>query len=160
VLAAWPATSRAEPPTTFPNAPQTPQTIEETRYVPPNRAILWSGIGGFLGAYIPAVIVAIGTSNTENNRLYYPVAGPWLDLAKRPQCGSSPRTSCATEDWYEALLVIDGVVQALGVGAIAVGAVVPEKRTRVVTATRPKPRVGVAPLFTRSAYGLTAFGDF
>ena len=161
-VAAWPATSLAEQPTVFPNAAAQPQTFEETRYVAPNRAILWSGIGAFLGAYIPSVVVAIANGSTEDNRLYFPVAGPWLDLAKRPQCGTAPgQRSCVTEDGFEVALVIDGIVQALGVAAIAVGAVVPEKRTRIITARAPeRPHVSVAPMVTRSSYGLAAFGDF
>ncbi len=158
---AWPVASRAEATTPAPAAATQPTTEEQTSYAAPNRWILGGGILGFVGSYAPAVAVALANSSSFNNQLYIPVAGPWLDLAKRPSCGTGlGQTSCVTEDAYQVLLVIDGMVQALSVVAIGVGAVVPEKRTRRVIAKAPSPRVMFTPTISPTSYGGAVVGSF
>jgi hypothetical protein len=137
--------------------------VEQTTYARPNRAIIAAGILGFVGAYVPSVIVAARNSNSYDNNLYIPVVGPWLDLEQRPGCGIGP-TSCGRESGFAALLIVDGVFQALGPMATILGFLVPERHTVIVTAKADKPArptVHVVPArLGRDAYGVTAFGDF
>ncbi|HEX4446112.1 MAG TPA: hypothetical protein VH044_05225 [Polyangiaceae bacterium] len=160
------ASARADGQTPAPPAATRATPVEEVSYAPPNRAILAGGIAGFLGAYIPSFIVALANGNSFDNQLYIPVAGPWMDLAKRPTCGTGPtQISCVTEDAYEVLLVVDGVFQALGVGAIALGALTPEKRTRTVGAIvrakgEDKPHLRLVPTVGKTGCGLAVFGGF
>lgn len=57
-------------------------------------------------AYTPAVVVAMNSPRPEDKYLYAPLAGPWLDLAHRDPDGDSQLN--------RTLLVLDGVVQAIG----------------------------------------------
>ncbi len=141
---------------------------EETTYTPPNRAIVGGGIIAFVGSYVPSVIVAAANGNAYDNRLYIPIAGPWLDLSNRPGCGSA-QFDCSREAAFAGLLVVDGLVQGLGALAIALGFVVPERHTRVITASAgpakkvalEKPSVHVVPArVSGDAYGVAAFGKF
>jgi hypothetical protein len=137
--------------------------VEQVTYARPNRFIIGGGILGFVGAYVPSVIVAAHNGNSYDNNLYIPVVGPWLDLEQRPGCSIGP-TSCGRESGFAALLIVDGVVQALGPMATIVGLLVPERRSVVITAKADKPArptVHIVPArLGRDAYGVSAFGDF
>ncbi len=168
---AWTSVSRAETapapePTAWPSSP--PAVTEQTSYVPPNRLIVGGGIIAFVGSYVPSVIVAGTSSNSYDKRLYIPLAGPWLNLSQRPGCASN-EFNCATESAFAGLLIVDGVVQALGVLGTALGFMVPERRTRVVTANAEpgekaapeKPSVHIVPArVSGDGYGVAAFGKF
>jgi hypothetical protein len=162
--AAWatPAHAQDEPPVP-PTPASQPTTLEETTYVPPNRAIIAGGVAAFLGAYLPGVVVAIANDKSYDDKLYIPVAGPWVALSDRPPCGSGiGQTSCTLSNTYEWLLISSGIVQGLGVIAIALGVVVPERRTHLVSApTAERPSVQVVPTaMGREGYGVAAFGKF
>jgi hypothetical protein len=156
------ATSRADGTATS-SGTAAPIVIEQTSYSPPNRALIAGGIAGFVGAYVPSVIVAVSNGNSFDRNLYIPVVGPWLDLANRPGCGGG-QTSCARESGFAALLIVDGVVQVLGPVATALGFVVPERHRVIVTAKADeveKPSLHVAPAsLGHGAYGVSAFGKF
>lgn len=131
----------------------------------PNRVLLGTGLGLFGAAYIPSVVVA-GTSNrSEDQRLYIPVAGPWLDLAQRPGCGGGPVASCNFETGNKVLLSVDGVAQGLGALATVVSFFVPQNETVATTtaaASSPfKPTLHVAPAEMGAAgAGVRAFGTW
>jgi hypothetical protein len=137
--------------------------VEQTTYARPNRFIIAAGILGFVGAYVPSFIVAAHNGNSHDNNLYIPVVGPWLDLEQRPGCGLGP-TSCGRESGFAALLIVDGIFQALGPVATVLGFLVPERHTVIITAKADKPArptVHVVPARVgRDAYGVSAFGDF
>jgi len=167
---AWMGAARAEAaPAREPAASSSTAAVtEQTSYVPPNRAILAGGIIAFTGSYVPSVIVAVANGNSFDNHLYIPLAGPWLDLSHRPGCGAT-QFDCTRESGFAALLIVDGVVQALGVLATGLAFVVPERRTRVVTASadragkapREKPSVHIVPArLGADGYGVAAFGKF
>jgi hypothetical protein len=161
--AAWVAPANAQEPTA-PTPASQPTAIEETTYVPPNRAIIATGIGAFLGAYIPGVIVAIANDRSYDDKLYIPVAGPWVALSDRPPCGSGiGQTGCTLSNTYEWFLIASGIVQGLGVLAVALGVVVPERRTHLVSAptAQEKPTLRVLPAaMGKEGYGVAAFGAF
>jgi len=143
-------------------SPASTAVTEQTTYTPPNRPILAGGVIAFVGSYVPSVIVAAANGNSSDNRLYIPIAGPWLDLAARPGCGAS-QSSCDRESAFAALLIVDGVVQTLGALATGLAFVVPERRTRVVTAhvSPEKPSVHLVPArMSGDGYGVAAVGKF
>ena len=138
-----------------------PAATELTTYRPPNVPILAAGIGTFVASYGASVVVAAANTNSADNNLFIPVAGPWLDLQNRPACGGPEAPSCSIEDGSRALLVIGGIFQGLGVLAIGLGLVVPQKRHTVVSARTEKPSVHLFPAqVSRDGYGLAAAGAF
>jgi hypothetical protein len=136
----------------------TETTQEETL---PSRAILGSGIVTFGLSYGTGVVVAATSSRPEDHHLYIPLAGPWVDLVNRGDCGALTGRSCDTETTYKVLLAADGVFQALGALAIVDAFLTPERHTVTRTATMPdKQRVRVAPGGVGTGYGMLAVGSF
>ncbi len=125
----------------------------------PNQAMLSSGIFAFGVPYVASVIVATESDHRGDKHLYVPIAGPWMDLADRGDCGLLGQTPCDTETGYKVLLVVDGVFQGVGALDIVGAFLFPE--TRIVRAANDPPRVVVAPTrMGRSGYGLAAVGRF
>jgi hypothetical protein len=160
-IATWAAPAHAQVTTTTPaSAP----VVEQVSYKPPNRWIILGGAIAFVGSYVPSIIVAAANNNPHDNKLYIPIVGPWLDLSERPPCGGVGQLSCVTANGYAALLIVDGVFQAVGAGAIVVGLLVPERRThKVIAKAEPdlRPEVHVLPAHVGpGAYGVAAFGRF
>jgi hypothetical protein len=142
------------------SSPSSPVIAETTTgYAGPNRALLGAGIVTWGVAYIPAVIVAAESPQNADQNLYIPVAGPWIDLGNRPQCGG--RVSCDLEGLNKVLLATDGVFQGIGVLAAAAGFVLPERATTIIVGTNDTPSVHLMPAQLGSgALGMTAFGRF
>ena len=170
IAATWTSASHADtaPAPSAVTFPGSAPVVEETTYVPPNRAILAGGLIAFAGSYAPSVVVAAANGNSFDNRLYIPIAGPWIDLGQRPGCAGS-QFNCSRESGFAGLLIVDGVVQALGALATGLAFVVPERRTRVLSASAdrarrsapPKLAVHVVPArLGRDGYGVAAFGGF
>jgi hypothetical protein len=154
----------AAPPTGTTIVTAQPGVAEQTSYSAPNRVIVASGAGAFVGAYVPAILVAAVSGASYDNNLYIPLAGPWLDLANRPPCGGLGQQVCSTENGYRAMLIASGVFQGLGALATGVGLLTPERHTVRVTAKADAPakaNLHVAPSpVGHGGYGVTAFGDF
>jgi hypothetical protein len=72
----------------------------------PNPHLFVTGLITTGAAYTPAILVAMNSPRKEDGYLYAPFAGPWLDLANRKPEGDNK--------FNHTLLVIDGVVQAVG----------------------------------------------
>jgi len=80
----------------------------ETKTVWLNRRMLGTGLVLFGGTYTASAIVAGESANPHDNpNLYYPIAGPWMDMAQRG-VGAGDKV----------LLAFDGLTQ--GIGALAV----------------------------------------
>jgi hypothetical protein len=156
----WSASARAQDESSFPSTlPPTLAAESAAPYAGPNRVLLGVGVTSFALAYAPAVVVAAESSLTEDKALYAPAAGPWVDLASRPDCGT--RVSCDLEAVDRVLLATDGVFQGLGALAGLAGFLFPEHGAKLVVADGAKPNLHVTP--TRlggRGYGLVAFGDF
>lgn len=131
-------------------AAQEVRTVEES--AGPNMALVNSGAIMLGGAWAASYIVASSSPRAVDERLYIPVAGPWLDLANRGECAG-----CSGEAMNKALLIGDGVLQAAGVLQIVGAFVFPEKR--VVRVGAAEMTVSPASL-GRGAVGLTASGTF
>lgn len=133
------------------------QRVDTVQYTGPDRGLLKSGVWTLGLSYVPALVVGIASPLPEDRYLLAPVAGPWIDFAKR-DC-----PSCAHEGWNKALLITDGVIQ--GVGALEIlGSFLFIERSTVSQTARPakKPKalaLHVVPRFIGS-YGLTAIGEF
>jgi hypothetical protein len=100
-----------------------PQT---TRSTFPNRPLLITGLFLLAGSYGTSVIVAATSDRPADEKLYYPVAGPWMALDKW-DCDKTP---CKNEDLSRGLLIGDGIVQGVGALSILLSLVIPEKTTR------------------------------
>ena len=127
-----------------------------------NAPLFTSGALVFLGSYGASVVVAATSENDTidrgNDRLYVPVAGPWLALNDRPDCPIE-QESCDMETTKKVLLVADGILQAGGVVSMIAGLLSPSehrviRRTPVVTR-----KVNVSPSAGGNP-GITLFGRF
>lgn len=142
----------------FANAHDTTVATETTG---PNRALLRSGIVVLGLSYVPALVVASTNPRSDDDYLYIPVAGPWLDLGHREPC-----QSCGNESANKALLVIDGIFQ--GIGALEVVGSFLFVETRVgASATRNPKRetarqipMSITPAYMNGGYGIMAAGNF
>ncbi len=122
-----------------------------------NRPLLVTGAIVLVASYVPAASVAFTSDRpADQTNLYYPVVGPWMNLADR-QCGDRP---CDNEGLTKTLLVADGIAQGLGALAVVSSLFLPGKTTRHwyligddKTHAGPT-RVGVA------GYGFGASGTF
>lgn len=124
----------------------------------PNSDVIVGGAFLFTGAYSFSAVVA-GTSDIRaDERLWIPVAGPWMDLAERPGCGARARApSCDNEPVNRALLVTSGIVQGVGVLQMLGGFMFPKTEVVMLEGRRG---VHVVPTAAGSAVGLTAVGAF
>jgi hypothetical protein len=130
----------------------------------PNRALIRTGVLVLGMSYVPAFIVASTNPRPDDDYLYFPVAGPWLDLANRQPCG----TSCENESLNKALLVTDGIFQ--GIGALEIVGSFLFMETRVAATSIRNPRsiasigkripVSITPTYMHGGYGVTAAGEF
>ena len=146
---------------TFGAAP-TPVATQEriVEYEGPNRGLLASGLFLFGVSYTASAIIAGSSPHPGDDRLYVPVAGPWMDLANRPECVATGMNSCDTETSNRVLLVFDGVFQGLGALALLSSFFVPETTTHSAT-EEAKPHVHITPTtYGRAAPGVSVFGTF
>jgi hypothetical protein len=128
---------------------------ETTSKSVPNRPLLVTGVLLLGLSYAPAAVVAATSDREADEKLYYPVAGPWLDLNHRG-CAANP---CDNNDLNRGLLVADGIVQGAGALGVLLSLVLPEKTTRhwYLIGNRD---VVVAPQVAGSLVGLRAVGQF
>jgi hypothetical protein len=130
------APTDARPPIVYgPVPPPKPRWREEVREFSPHRPLFIVGAVGFFGAYMNGVMVGAMSDRDADHWLFIPVVGSWIDLFNR-QCSKDP---CADiEPGRKALLVFNGISQALGLGAIATSLFVPEiVRTKVQIVLAP-----------------------
>jgi hypothetical protein len=136
----------------------TPATEASTTL--PNPYLLRSGLYTLTAAYVPALVVALESSRSADNRLYAPIVGPWLDLGDRGRCGDG----CGSKETVnKVLLVADGVFQGLGVLQIASSFLIPTTHTSIAlhnTDGSTAVAFQVTPANFGSANGLMAVGEF
>jgi hypothetical protein len=150
-------TSLASAQTRVETAPATTR-VDSVTYTGPDRGLLRTGVWTLGLGYVPALVVAIESPLPADRYLFVPVAGPWLDMARRECKG------CKSEGLNQFLLAADGVVQ--GVGALEIlGSFLFLERT---IETRPARKSGsktalnlrFKPSRNAGGYGLTAIGNF
>jgi hypothetical protein len=122
-----------------------------------NRPLLVTGTIVLVGSYVPAAIVAYTSDRpSDQTNLYYPVVGPWMDLADR-DCANRP---CSNGDAVgKVLLIAGGVGQGLGALAVVSSFFLPNKVTRNWYLVG-NDHTHVAPSRIGSGYGLSAAGSF
>jgi hypothetical protein len=161
------ATSRADdanPPAPVvvaqPAGPDTVQTRTES--TGPDGRTIGGGIVTFGISYGIAIGVAAGSGHEGDRHLFVPLIGPWLDLGDRGACPLS--RSCAAETGNRALIVVDGVFQAIGVLTVVSGFVFPKTRdvtTTTTTTAATKPTFDITPVrYAHGGLGLAAVGTF
>jgi hypothetical protein len=128
------------------------QTTSSSR---PNRPLLITGAILLGGSYGASAIVAATSERREDEKLYYPVVGPWMDLYAR-DCEAD---HCSTKTLDQVLLVGSGVVQGLGALGLVLSVLVPETTTRSWYLIGNE-RLSVMPQVGRYTTGLGAVGRF
>jgi hypothetical protein len=144
--------------TTTTGAEYVENVAAERQEIRPNPALLGTGAILLGGPYVAGAIVAATNSHSYDDKLYYPVAGPWIDLGERP-CTFSSRCTSA-DHWNAALLIADGIAQGAGVVMMVSSAFVPVHKEVIKTAAKPKPHVAVAPVSFKGGGGIGASGTF
>ena len=165
-------TTTAAPAPVVVNSEQSPTRAEhaDTEYEGPNTALLWSGAVMLGLSYGSAAVVGSVSTLDQDRNLLIPVAGPWVDLATRPGCGSGPTDrSCSGETASKAGIAIDGVFQGLGTLQIIGAFVWPRHHSHdtIVNSAKAdskkiyKPTIHFAPTKVGyDGYGLGAGGTF
>jgi hypothetical protein len=162
-----PVTSRADdansavPPPVVVAQPAGPDTVQtHTESTGPDGRTIGGGIVTFGISYGIAIGVAAGSGHEGDHHLFVPIVGPWLDLGDRGACPLS--RSCAGETANRALIVVDGVFQAIGVLTVVSGFVFPKTRDVTTTTTgATKPTVEITPVqYAHGGVGLAAVGTF
>jgi hypothetical protein len=119
-------------------------------------------------SYVPALVVAIKSERRGDDYLYYPVVGPWMNLANRGDCATC---SQERENVNEGLLIADGVFQGVGALQIVGAFLMPERQTAQIEATSRAKTLAVAgersgirlrlrPVRLSGGYGLQATAKF
>ena len=157
------AQDTAPPPATV-VAPAGTQTNTETLTEKggPSRTMLASGIITFGVTYGAGAIVAATSPVSADQQMFVPIAGPWMDLFERPDCGGNTGRSCNAETTYKVLIVADGIGQAIGALTVVEAFLNPEVHTSThsVTASE-KPSLRVTPAsLGPGGYGMLALGNF
>jgi hypothetical protein len=142
-------------------APQTDTVRTHTESTEPDFRTIGGGIVTFGISYGIAIGVAAGSDHQGDHHLFVPLVGPWLDLGDRGNCPLS--RSCAAETANRALIVVDGVFQAMGVLSVVSGFVF--QTTRDVTTTtasaKAEPTLHIEPVqYAHRGLGLELAGTF
>jgi hypothetical protein len=124
---------------------------DKVQLVTPNHEFLWASSIALGTAYGLSVIIATASSNSTDNYLYIPLAGPWVDLALR-HCSEPTGVQCTDATLHGVGLFFDGLVQAAGLAGIIVAFLVPEARWV------PQARPAIFPNGGRGIV-LTLYGD-
>ncbi len=152
LAALWSSQAAAQDPMATPPTVTGERAERETRR--PNVPMLASGAAILAASYTPALLVAMNSERRGDDRLYIPVAGPWLNLAERGGCAPN---SCETEALYKAGIVAMGVAHLVGTGLVIGSFIAPETRT----VTRQTAKAVVAPTtMGRGGAGLSVVGRF
>jgi hypothetical protein len=114
---------------------QTPESYEVVDAW--NAPVFATGALVFAASYGASAVVAATSDHPGADRLYVPVAGPWLALNDWGDCPiENPR--CDENTTEKVLLVADGVFQAAGVITMVTGLLSPTSHTVYTTRTADK----------------------
>jgi hypothetical protein len=127
------------------NADNLMEFSESSRWKDPELAL---GASLFVGGYATSVVWAQEREG-DQDALYVPVIGPWLELFTLPDCGDRDMY-CAHSNATRGVLVVSGVAQLVGVG-LTVHALAKHND--------PKP-VLIAPTWSNGGPGVSLRGKF
>jgi hypothetical protein len=127
---------------------------------PYNAQVFMAGAFVFAASYGASVIVAASSDHERGkDRLYIPVAGPWLALNDRGDCDET-RSSCDHETTAKVLLIADGVFQAAGLIGMVDGVLQPSTHRVLIRPAKLDAKLHVRPTMIRGAPGLSMSGRF
>ncbi len=130
--------------------------VRETR-PGPNVPMLLTGTVLFGGTYGASAIGAWQSIRNDDQKLYYPVVGPWMDLANR-DCGPNP---CSDETLNKTLLIADGIGQGVGALLMVSSLFVPNGKRFLMFSAKNDTTLTVTPSRMASGgYGMAAVGTF
>ncbi|HKO93662.1 MAG TPA: hypothetical protein VJU61_21060 [Polyangiaceae bacterium] len=120
--------------------------------------MLVTGVVLLGGAYGASAIAAAVSDRESDDKLYYPVVGPWMSLNDR-DCDADP---CERKTLGTALLIGSGVVQGLGALSMVLSMMVPEKTTHTwyLIGSEEKEHLLLAPVAASDQVGALAIGRF
>lgn len=121
----------------------------------PNKPLLVTGLVVLGGSYGASAIGAALSDREYQDKLYYPVAGPWMALDDR-DCSAEP---CPRKTLETTLLIGSGVLQGLGALSLVMSLFIPEKSTQRWYLIGNED-LTVAPMADGSNLGAAAFGRF
>jgi hypothetical protein len=124
----------------------------------PNRPLLVTGLVVLGGSYGASAIAAGLSDRDSENKLYYPVVGPWLALKDR-DCSAEP---CSKKTLNTTLLVGSGVLQGVGALSLVMSLFVTEKTTHnwYVIGDEQHPSLAITPVLAQDQVGAFALGRF
>jgi hypothetical protein len=122
---------------------------ETSRLRVPNVPLLTTGAVVFAGAYVPSVIGAAVSERPGDQKLYIPIAGPWLALVRgqRETAG------------YKAMMTADGIAQGIGGLAVLLSSMIPDRVTEKWYLIGAGP-IRMTPTRLGRGYGVTARTSF
>lgn len=121
----------------------------------PNTPLLVTGLVLLGGSYGASVAGAALSDTESDDKLYYPVVGPWMALRDR-DCSVDP---CSRKTLDTTLLVGSGVLQGVGALSVLMSLVIPRTTTHSWYLIGDSD-VQVAPLLGYGEVGATAVGRF
>ncbi len=121
----------------------------------PSAGLIVGGGLVFGAAYATALVGSLQSEVREDRWLAVPVAGPWVALAQRQQCGLGARQEgCDRVPLDQLGLIAAGSFQVFGAALILIGAATTEMKPKQTASLQVMPAAGP------SSYGLSAFGHF
>jgi hypothetical protein len=121
----------------------------------PNTSLFVTGLVVLGTSYGASAIGAAVSDRESNDKLYYPVVGPWMALNDR-DCAADP---CSKKTLNTTLLVGSGVLQGLGALSMVMSLVIPSKTTHSWYLIG-NDDLNVTPLGDVGGLGATASGRF
>jgi hypothetical protein len=121
----------------------------------PNTPLLVTGMVVLGASYGASVIGAARSDSETDDKLYYPVVGPWMAVNDR-DCTADP---CSRKTLDTTLLVGSGVVQGLGALSVLMSLVIPRTTTHSWYLIG-NDDVNVTPLGGYGELGAVAMGRF
>ena len=118
-----------------------------------NAPVFATGALVFGGSYAAAAITSSESNHPGADRLWVPVAGPWLALNDWGNCPIE-NPSCDQNTTDKVLLIADGVFQAAGLITMVDGVLAPSHHRAVVRTADKKVHV------TPTGNGFAVFGHF
>jgi len=125
----------------------------------PSAGLIVGGGLVFAAAYATALVGGLQSESRADRWLAVPLAGSWVALAEREECGLGRKQGgCDRVPLDQLGLIATGGFQAFGAAMILIGAATSELKPKQETARVA--RVQVMPAVGPSSYGLAAFGQF
>jgi hypothetical protein len=124
----------------------------------PNKPLLVTGLVVLGGSYGASAIYSGLSDRKSDDKLYYPVVGPWMSLHDR-DCNAEP---CDNKTLGTAALIGSGVLQGIGALSLVMSLFVPEKTTHnwYLIGSEHDQNLAVAPVMAGNQLGALAIGQF